>query len=122
MTNDEIELIIKQLALSHQTIIEMIQYQEERIDKHDDLFKQTDERINLLIDSNIRLGDKIDALTADVNSLTADVKSLTININALTTDLTAVNGRLKITEQNINRLIESQAKTDQQIKSLADLK
>jgi hypothetical protein len=41
----------KQVAVSHQMVVELLQIQEERIDGHDESTKNTDARLNALIDS-----------------------------------------------------------------------
>ncbi|MCI0662789.1 MAG: hypothetical protein L0220_17110, partial [Acidobacteria bacterium] len=89
-----LETAVQQVAVSYQMIVELIQIQEERIDGHDEMHKDTDARLNALIDSQIRVGEKVDKLTADI---------------------TAVNGRVDRIDERLDRMSERAEAHDQQL-------
>lgn len=52
---ERLDETVKQIAESHQTIIQLVRLQEERIDGHDTALRATDEKLTALIDAQIGL-------------------------------------------------------------------
>jgi chromosome segregation ATPase len=50
---ERLDETVKQIAESHQTIIQLVRAQEERIDGHDAMLRATDEKLNALVDAQI---------------------------------------------------------------------
>jgi chromosome segregation ATPase len=104
------------------TVVDLLRIQEERIDLHDETHRDTDARLNVLIDSQLRLGEKVDKLTADifvtsgqVEALTADIAATSNQIAALTAGISAVNGRVERIDQRLDRMSEREEAHDRQL-------
>jgi len=137
---------VKQIAESHQTIIQLVRMQEERLDGHDIALRATDEKLNALIDAQIGLEsrqarleeshqllvqlariqeeriDGQDEARRETNSrLDALIDSqiqLTQRVDTLTGDITALNVRFERTDERLDRIAALQADNAEQIKLL----
>ena len=150
MTNEEfekkMEFIVEhqaQFASDIQQLREAQTRAEQRLAQTEDLltrlvtvtfegFKDVNAKIDALVDSQIRLTDRVDALTADVSALAArhdalavKVETLTITVQALATrhDALAVKVDALATDLSaltakVNTLADAQSLTDKNLRNL----
>ena len=103
---ERLEEVFRQVAASHQMLVELASIHEERLDGQDEADVQTESRLDALIDAQILLTERVDTLTRDI---------------------VAINGRSAATDERLDRmagmvesLVTAQARTDEQIRSLLD--
>jgi chromosome segregation ATPase len=104
--HERLEEAFRQVAASQAQLVEMLQLHEDRLDGQDEANVHTESRLDALIDSQIRLTERVDTLTRDI---------------------AAVNGRAAATDERLDRmagmiesLTQAQARTDEQIRTLVE--
>jgi len=131
---ERLDETVKQIAESHQTIIQLVRVQEERIDGHDAALRATDEKLNALIDAQIGLEsrqarleeshqllvqlariqeERIDGqdearlhTNTRLDALIDSQIQLTQRVNTLTDDIATLNVRFERTDERLDRISE----------------
>jgi hypothetical protein len=125
---------VKQIAEAHKTLIELVRIQDGRIDGHDGQHRESDERIEALINSQIRADEHIEAL---INSQARSDERIEALINSQARyetkqdkleeafRLVAVSHAqlvemIQLHEKRLDGYDEAQARTDGRIDALID--
>ncbi|MGH9838039.1 MAG: hypothetical protein ACREEM_04570 [Blastocatellia bacterium] len=97
----KLEEAFRQVAESHQALVQLAGIHEERLDSHEEGQAHTDARLDALIDSQIQLTQRVDTLTGDIAALTGDIAAL--------------NGHFEQTDERLNRMSERDEEHDQHL-------
>jgi hypothetical protein len=109
---------VKQIAEAHKTLIELVRIQDGRIDGHDGQHRESDERIEALINSQIRADEHIEALINSQARADERIEAL-INSQARADERieALINSQVRANER-IEALINSQVRANEHIEAL----
>ncbi|HEY8462279.1 MAG TPA: hypothetical protein VIM99_17965, partial [Blastocatellia bacterium] len=108
----KLDEIVKQVVESHGSIIDLIRSHDKRLDEHDIAARATDDKLNALIDIQIRLGDRQAQLDEIVSRLDGRQSALDEIVSRL-------DGRQAQLDEIVNRLDGRQTALDEVVKRIA---
>ncbi len=117
---EKIEEAFRQVAAAHAALVEMLRLHDERLDGHDEANVHTESRLDALIDSQIRLTERVDTLTGDIAALNGRAAATDDRLDRIGERLDQVAALQAANAEQIKALAEAQMRTDEQIRLLLE--